>query len=130
MCEELNKKLAEWAWGAITRDGFIIKVHDEIAPNQVCLGYEEEVICKVEELNFTQSLDACFKRLVSAWNIKDRPIPTWIENIIFCFMAGNLVRRCLGRRRNSSPSPMPSNQGISCWYSRWRGPSGDEKLKC
>ena len=61
--QELNQKLAEWAGWTIEGDDVVI-IHTEYPPNQTCQGYEAEYLCNVHQLNFTQSLDACFKWLV------------------------------------------------------------------
>jgi len=83
MNEELNRKLAEWAGFRETR----------LSSGHLGWLYPPEYSLEKGYLpNFTDSLDACFKWLVPAWNTKARPIPSWIENITFCLMSGDLIR--------------------------------------
>ncbi len=65
--KELNKKLVEW------------------------IGREKCKDTKCELQYLTQSLDACFKRLIPAWNTQGRLMGEWIEGVEFNFMSGTLI---------------------------------------
>ena len=93
--QELNRKLLEWAGFRLEATGVNreIPVWIEPAgkiPSTPMEYYFGGVNYGLPDL--TQSLDTCFKWLVPAWNREARPLNDWIENIIFCFMAGTLHR--------------------------------------